>query len=188
MDYPRKIILTHPKLLNLENEFGEQIRLGREISKQIEETELLMGKIDIRLQVEEAKVDVKDLRDKGNEIIKSMDGVAKEFADKIKGIEKEIFERMKANTDPLLRTKHEELDKQKKELETERNKKALKAQKIKDRIVPLSQRLIKPYLENKYEDLGGLDVINGQVIAKVISYLDEWDKAFEKRLAKNNKK
>ena len=187
MEYPRTVVLKNEKMLKLQLDFAKEIEEGRAVSKQIEDVELEMGKIDIRLQVEEAKVDVKDLREKGNEIIKQMDGVAKDFAEKIKGIEKEIFERMKANTSPELRTQHEELDKQKKELETERNKKALKAQKFRDRIAPTAQRLIKSHLTNKYEDLGGLDVINGQIIAKIISYLDEWDKAFEKRLAKNNK-
>jgi len=185
--YPRRVKLDHPKLLKLELEKGELIEQGREFSRQIEETELEMGKIDIRLQAQEAKVDVADLKEKGKAIIKDMDNVANEFKNKIQAVEKEIFERMSKQTDPELRKKHQELEKIKKDLETERNKKALKAQQIKDRIIPLTRRLMTPHLENDYEDIYDVKLENGEMIGTIFSHLADFETKFRKKLEKSKK-
>lgn len=182
--YPRTVILDHPKLISLETQKGQIIQEGREISQQIADVELEMGKIDIRLQAEEAKVDISDLKLQGDTIVSEMEEVAKGYANKIKAIEQQIYDRMKAQTNPELRTQHELLKKQKEELETARNKKALKAQKIKDRIIPIARRLLKGQLQNKYEDYYDIQLKDGKMIGTIFSHLDEWNKNFEEKLKK----
>lgn len=179
--YPRQVTLDSPKLVKLEKQKGEIIEEGRSISKKIEEIELEMGKIDIRLQTEEAKVDVSDLKAQGDAIVKEMEIVAKGFADKIKAIEQQIYERMKAQTDPNLKEQYSLLEKTKESLETERNKKALKAQKIKDRIIPLARKLMAPYLESDYEDFSEIKLEDEKIVGTIFSHLDDWDKRFKEK-------
>lgn len=182
--YPRVITLNHPKLIKLEQEKGTIIEEGRAISQKIEEVELEMGKLDTRLQIEESKVDIKDLKLEGDGLVKEMEALIQEYTGKIKAIEVKIFDRMKANTDNKLREDHEVLAKQKEELENERNKKALKAQKIKDRIIPLARRVLAPHLENKYEDFYDIRLKDGVIVGTIFSHLNDWDKNFTEKLKK----
>lgn len=182
--YPRTITIDHPKLVKLEKEKGQTIAEGREISKQIEEIDLEMGKIDIRLQSEEAKVDIKDLKAEGDAIVKEMEGIAKSYAERIKAVEVKIFEKMAANTDPQLRKDHEVLKAKKEELENERNKKALKAQRTKDRIIPLARRVMAPYLKSEYEDFMEIKLEGERIVGTIFSHLDDWDKRFKEKRKK----
>ncbi len=179
--YPRIIKLTDKNLLKLEQEKGQIIEEGRVITQKIESLEVEMGKIDVRLQKEEAKVDIKDLKEQGNKISKEMDVSVKYYTDEIKKIQQAIFDRMSEKTDSELRKQHEELKKQKEILETERNKKALKAQKFKDRIIPLARKLLKPHLENEYEDFYDIKLENGEIVGSIFSHLDEFEKNYQKR-------
>jgi len=113
-----------------------------------------------------------------------MEVLAKEYGEKIKAIEQSIYDRMKANTDPALKTEYETLKKTKESLETERNKKALKAQRTKDKIIPLLRRLLIPHLQNEYEDLQGAELIDGVVKGYIFSHLEEWDKRFKEKRKK----
>ena len=70
--------------------------------------------------------------------------------------------------------------------EIERNKKALKAQKIKDRIIPIARRLLGEHLQNKYEDFYDIKLINGEMVGTIFSHLGEWNKAFDKKLEKQH--
>lgn len=182
--YPRQVTIESPKLVKLEKEKGQLIEEGRAISEKIQEIELEMGKIDIRLQSEEAKVDISDLKAQGEAIVKEMEGIAKEYAEKIKAIEVQIFDRMKANTDPKLKQEYEGLKKQKETLETERNKKALKAQRAKDRIIPLARKLLAPFLTNDYEDFSEVKLEGEVIVGTIFSHLDDWDKRFKEKRKK----
>ncbi len=179
--YPRIIEIDNSKLIELEQQKGALIEEGREFSRQIEALELEMGKINTRLEKEEAKVDIKDLKIISEKIGKQMDESLKYYREEIKKVQKDIFNRMKAKTDPKLREQYEELTKQKELLETERNKKALKAQKFKDRIVPLARKLMKPFLQNKYEDFYDIQLKDGKMVGQIFSHLDEFEKNFEKK-------
>lgn len=181
MDYPRIIKVNDPKLLQLEQEKGKFIEEGRKISEQIEVVELEMGKIDTRLQKEEAKVDINDLKVKQADLTKQMADALTYFTAEIKKAQQEIFDRMAGKTDPALREQHKILQKQKEDLETERNKKALKAQKFKDRIIPLAQKLLRPHLQNDYEDFYDIRLENGEMIGTIFSHLDEFEKTYKKK-------
>ncbi len=114
-----------------------------------------------------------------------MEALIKDYTDKIKFIETQIFDRMKEQTSQEFRTQHEILAKTKAELETERNKKALKAQKIKDRIIPIARRLLGKHLQNEYEDFYDIQLKDGVLVGTIFSHLDEWNKKFKERMKKN---
>lgn len=184
--YPRTVILDHPKLLSLEQQKAEIITEGRAISQKIADIDLEMGKIDVRVQAAEAKVDITDLKAQGDALVKEMEALIKTYTDKIKAIEHQIYDRMKAQTDPKLREDYERLKQTKDELETERNKKYLKAQKIKDRIIPIARRLLSKHLENEYEDYFDIQLKDGVLVGAIFSHLDEWDKKFKERKKKQD--
>lgn len=78
-----------------------------------------------------------------------------------------------------------ELSKQIDVLENERNKKGLKIQKLKDKLIPLAQELAKPLLLNKYEDLETIDLDpeTGKPTVNVFNHLEMWTENFDKNLA-----
>ena len=70
---------------------------------------------------------------------------------------------------------------QKQELETERNKIALSAQKFNDLIIPLSRDLIKPSLQDEYEDNDTIMIKDGEIVASIFSHLNDFKIQFNTR-------
>jgi len=99
----------------------------------------------------------------------------------INEIKKAIYAKIKKETPQELRDKYDEINKRKEEMETERNKIALSAQKYNDKIIPLSRDLIKPFLEDAYEDNDTIKVENGEIVATIFSHLDDFKINFNKK-------
>lgn len=177
MDYPRTVILEDPKLKKLILEKNDMILEGRSISEQIDTLEKEMSEINDKIVAEEEKIDVSDIMEKGKKLGEQMKVLLKKM-DKLK---KQVYERKKAGISKELIASFEEKENAKKELESKRNKIALKVQKWKDRIIPMGQRLAKPHLQNEYEDYETLMLDeNGNIIVKIFSHLEEWKERFKK--------
>jgi len=183
-DYPRVVKFNDATLFELETKKAQLIEQGRALSKQIEDIELEMGKIDVRLQTQEAEVDIKDLKDKGNKIGVEMDNALNYFKKEMKEIQEQIFKRMAEKTDPRLRNDHKKLEQQKLELEKKRNKMALKAQSVKDRILSLVPRVAKQYLTDEFDDYYDLKLENGEMILRIFNHLEDFKTNFRKKLLK----
>ena len=84
-------------------------------------------------------------------------------------LKKEIYDRMKTKAPPELHKTYEELKTKKEEVETERNKIAIKAQKRKDKVIPMVQKLIKPFLQDEFEDCGNIEIIDGELVVTIFS-------------------
>lgn len=177
MLYPKTVIIENPKLKDLLVKKGELIKIGRAKSEEIEVVEKEMTEVDIKLQEEEAKVDISDLNDKQKAIGAKVDEAIKEMNE----VKEEIFARMMAQTNPEYRTKYDELKKKKEELETERNKIALKAQKYNDKIIPLGKESMKPFIEDQYEDYDTLQLEGDEIVATIFSHLNDFKSNFKKR-------
>jgi seryl-tRNA synthetase len=177
MIYPKTIQIDNDKLKDLLIKKGDLITAGRAKSVEIEETEKKMDEIDKLIIEEEKKVNIDDLLEKEKGVTAKVDEAIKEMNE----IKKEIYERMIVQTNPALRTRHEELTKKKEELETERNKIALKAQKYNDKLIPLGRKLMKPFLTDQYEDYETLGIEEGMVMATIFSHLQEWKNNFKKK-------
>lgn len=175
--YPKNIQIEHPKLKELIIKKGELVTRGRGVSEEIEQVEKEMEEADKAVQAEEAKVDITDLNDKAKAIGAKVDEAIKEM----QGVKQEIFDRMMAQTPPELRTKYDELRKKKEDLETERNKIALKAQKFNDKIIPLGREMMKPFLQDQYEDYDSLYIEDGKVVATIFSHLADFKNNFKRK-------
>ena len=175
--YPKIVQIENDKLKDLLTKKGNLITIGRGKSEEIDQVEKEMAEIDTKLQEEEAKVDITDLNDKAKAIGARVD----EAIEEMKVVNKEIYDRMMDKTNPELRTKYEELKNKKESLEEERNKIALKAQKFNDKIIPLGREMMKPFLEDQYEDYETLSLEGDEIVATIFSHLNDFKTNFKKK-------
>lgn len=174
--YPRETKLENEELRSLIGEKGKLVSEGRTLSEEIEKLEIEMSKIEELLKVEEKKVDLTELHKKEKAITKRMEKCIEDIDE----VTQEIYAKIKAETPQEIRDKYDELNKQKEEKETERNKIALSAQKFNDKIIPLSRELMKPLLQDEYEDYDTVFLKDGQITCGVFSHLDDFKTNFNK--------
>lgn len=175
--YPKTKQIENNKLKELLTKKGELVFTGRAKSEEIETTEKQMEEIDLKVQEEEKKVDITDLNDKAKAISVKVDKAIKEM----EIVKKEIFDRMIKQVPAELHTLYDELKKKKETLEEERNKIALKAQKYNDKIIPLGKELMKPFLEDQYDDYDSLYLDNGEIYATIFNHLVDFRNNFKKK-------
>jgi len=175
--YPRTIKLEDDKLKSLIEAKGELVKKGRAKSAEIEKIEIEMDKIEKDLMKEEKKVDLKEFKKREKDISKRMEKCIKD----IDVVKKDIWAKIKEETPQDLRDKYDKADKSKEKLENERNKIALKAQKYNDKIIPLGRKLMKPYLENEFEDYDTIMMKDGEILSSIFSHLEEFKINFNKR-------
>lgn len=171
-----KIKLNNKKLEEYLLKKGVLINTGRELSIKIDELDKDMETIDKKIQEEEAKVDLTDLKEREQEITK----IVEKAIEDMNAIKQEIYERMKKQVEGELHTKYDELKKEKEELETERNKTAIKVQKYNDKIIPLGRKEMKPFLKDEFDDYDTLRIENGEVVATIFNHLEEFKTNFKK--------
>jgi len=173
--YPKKVKLAdNEELKELIKEKSEIVITGRKKSEEIEELEKQMAETEKQLIEEEKKVDLKEFEKKRKSITKRMEKCTKDVED----LQKLIVEKIKAGTPQELRDKYDNLKKQKDDAETERNKIALDAQKRNDKIIPLAREIMKPYLENQYDDYESIQIENGELVATIFNHLQEFEERF----------
>lgn len=173
--YPRKIVLEDPKLKKLLVEKQDMILAGREVSQEVEDLEIEMTNIDKEIQELEKTADTDDLKSKTEEITEKFNRVIEEM----ETVKKSLYERAKLKVPQEIIDKYEGTKKLKEDKEIERNKIALKAQKWTDKIVPIAQKLMKPQLQDEYEDYYGLVLENGEIVGTIFSHRDDFEKRFK---------
>lgn len=183
MEYPRTVILEDGKLKTLLQEKMELVLEGREMSQKIEDVEANMKAIDTEIQTYEKKVDISDLDAKAREITEAMNAIIAQM----EGLKKEVKDRIRAGVPDTFYAQYEENEAKKKSLESDRNKTALKIQKKNDKIIPLGQKLMKPHLQDKYEDYDSLRIEDGQIVGSIFSHLAMFNEQFDKRISANQK-
>lgn len=158
---------------------------GRRISGTLENIE---GKIK-RLEEKEKKitsrvVPPKELTDKGDVITKQIAGLS----DELDGILRKISDAKLEAIPKIIKDDHYTLMKEREKLERDRNKIALKVQKIKDKIVPLVQKEVSPLVRKerivtinigKYDDIETAKAKDGKVVISTFNHLEDWQKKFK---------
>ncbi len=177
MSYPRKIVIENQKLKKLLEDNRDRIIIGRELSVEIDNLEAELQKTDAEIQKWEAKADLTSLQDRAEVITKQFNVAVQSMED----LKTEMYKLAKAKVPSKLYDKYAETTKLKEQKEKERNKTALKAQKIKDVITPMAQKIMKPHLESEYEDFYGLVIENGEVIGTIFSHLNDFQERFKKK-------
>lgn len=179
-NYPRKVVLVSPKLKEFLVKKGEFITAGRSQSDRVEELEKDMEVAEQNIQEAEKKADLGDLHKKADEITERFNAVVKEMDE----VKKQLYARVKEVVPPELYEAYEKAKSAKEKMEKERNKNALKAQKYNDRIIPIVQKLVKPHLENKFEDVERVELEKGVIVASIFSHLHDFETNFERKRKK----
>lgn len=167
------ITIKNNKLVELLNQKADIINAGRKISMELELMQKDITDFEEKEKAITLSVECKEKVDAGN-------ALKAEIEDKLKQLEKlgQEIEKEKLKAIPVeIRDKHLALLKKKEGLERERNKLALKIQKIKDRLIPIVRREVGPLLK-EYEDIETATVNGDAVDITTFSYLEEWKKAF----------
>ena len=175
--YPKTVQIENDKLKQLLIKKGELITIGRAKSEEIEKLEKEMEETDALVQAEEKKVNIDDLLEKEKVETK----IVEECIAKMKVIKQEIYDRMIKEVPTELHIKYDELKKKKEDLETERNKIALKAQKYNDKIIPLAKECMKPFLEDRFDDYDTLQLDGDEIVATIFNHLVDWKANFKKK-------
>jgi len=68
-------------------------------------------------------------------------------------------------------------------LENDRNKVALRVQKIKDKIIPFAKKIKKDQL-GRYEDIQSIDLIGEDIVLTTFDYIQEYKKQLEEKINK----
>lgn len=149
---------------------------GRKISQQIEEIEIKIKRFEDKEKKITAKVELpKTLTDRGDEVTKQI----MKLSDELDAIGKEINDTKLAAIPKEMKADHLKLLADKEVLERDRNKVALKVQKIKDKVVPIIQKEVKPLL-GEYDDIETAKTKDGQVVINAFNYLDDFKKKFRR--------
>ncbi len=180
-EYPRTVILEDKRLASFLKEKGELIKKGIAKSEEIETIEKDMTEIDKQVRVIEKTVDITDIDERAKLITESFNAVVQQMED----IKKEISARLSAAIPPEMIKEYDDKKKKKESLENERNKIALKVQKFNDKIIPLGQRLMKPMLQDEFEDYGSLQLEEDKVVATIFSHMADFTDRFLKKKKPN---
>jgi len=147
---------------------------GMEVSKKLEKVEKEIADFEKKEKAITAKIEVKDLKERGDKLndecqkkFEELQSVIKQIEEiKLKGIPKDIKEAHLAKM------------KEREQLERERNKIFMKVQKIKDRVIPIIQKEVKPLLK-EYDDIETAKTKDGKVILKTFNHLEEFKAKFK---------
>lgn len=172
----KNIILENKKLYDLIVAKDSIVDEGRKISQKIEVIEKKVKVFeDKEKEITGKIVPPKELTDRGDVIVKEINRLDKELMPLIKAINDAKLEAVPIK----IRDEHLQLLKDKEVLERDRNKLALKVQKIKDKLIPLIQKTVKPLLEDKYDDIETAKTKDGKVVISTYNRLEEWKQNFK---------
>lgn len=170
------IIIDNKKLHDLIATKDELVKGGRKISSELETIEFKINKIQNKEKKITGNCEPKELLTKGEiarlemeRAMKAFDKIAAEIKQtKLDAIPKEMKEEHFA----LMATREK--------LENDRNKIALKIQKIKDKLIPMLKKEIKPHLK-EFDDTETVEIKDGKVHVKTFNHLDDFKARFKKR-------
>lgn len=148
----------------------ELVTEGRGLTAQIEQKERRIKYYEEKEKEITGKVQPDgELKETGDKLVAQINELTGQLEKLAKTIEKK---KLAAIPDKMLE-EHKALLKEKEQLERERNKLALKIQKIKDRIIPIIKKEVKPLL-GEYDDIETAKAKNGKVVVTTFNHLEDW--------------
>lgn len=181
----RTITIENPKAVDFIRLKDSLVEGGIKLSREIEKLEDIIAKQnDVeRKYTDKDTPEIKNLIEEGDVIEKEMNERMKELEELGNKIMALKLEQIPED----LMKKHYDLRKEKEEKERERNKVALRVQKIKDRLVPLMRKILKPEL-TEFEDTETVKVAGNKLEVNIFSHLDDWTRKFREAKEKNTPK
>lgn len=156
----------------------ELVNEGRKISRDIENVEIKIKTYENREKAITGKVKPDpEIQARGDKLAEEVNAKIEE----LNKIGKEI-EAMKLAAIPAeMKAEHLALLKKKEDLERDRNKVALKIQKIKDRIIPMIQKIVKPLLKDEYDDIETAKLQGDKITIQTFNHVTDFKNKFKKR-------
>lgn len=177
MTYPKKVTIEDAKLHKLLSEKSALIIEGRAVSEQIDKLEKEMDEIDTQVRQIEKTVNIEEFHAQEQEIVAEVERATA----KMQEIQKQIYAKIKEVVPEEMGKDFDEAKKKKEELEEKRNKIALKAQKYNDKIVPLGRKLMKPFLEDDFDDYDSIRLDNDVIVCTIFNHLVDFKTNFKKK-------
>lgn len=172
------INIENPKLLALLMEKNDLVTSGRKISSQMETIEFKIKKFQDKEKIITAKIDPKELREKAEALQDAIQKQMKEFD----VLAREIQDIKLAGVPAQMKADHLALMKEREQMERDRNKIALKVQKLKDKAVPIIKKEVKPHLQ-EYDDIETAEIKDGKIVVKTFNHLEQFRANFKKKHA-----
>lgn len=169
------IKIFNNKLLKLLVDKNALVKEGRKISSMLETIEFKIKKFQDKEKIITGKYEPKDLMTRGEIIRLELERVMKKFEE----ISTELKEAKLAQIPAKMKADHEALMAERVKLETERNKIALKIQKIKDRAVPIIKAEVKPHLK-EYDDIETAEVVDDHIEVVTFNHVEQFKQKFRK--------
>lgn len=170
------IILKNKKILEYLLQKEDLVKTGRKMSKDIEKIEKEIATLDKEERKITDKVLPKDLIDEGEKLKAEINSKIEVLGE----ISKKISDAKLAAIPEIMVKKHYKLRDDKEQLERERNKIALKIQKVKDRLIPLVKKEVTPQLQ-EFEDIEKVEIKKGEAVVSVFNHVEEFKKTFKKK-------
>ena len=162
--------------MKLIEEKNALVKGGRKISSELETVDFKIKKFQDKEKVITGKTEPKDLMTKGEIIRLELERAMENFNKIAAEIQEAKLQAIPAD----MKADHLALMKKRDELETERNKVALKIQKIKDKLIPILKKEIKPFLK-EYDDTESVEIKNGKIMVETFNYLENFKKQFKSK-------
>ena len=170
------IEFTNKRLHDYIVEKDNLVNVGRGISREIEALEIKIRRFEEKEKRITGKViPPKELTDKGDALVKQVTKLNEELTKIAQEINKSKLDAIPQE----MIDDHKKLLKDKEILERERNKIALKVQKIKDRVIPIVQKEVKPLL-GEYDDIETAKTKEGKVVITTYNHLEDFKRKFKK--------
>lgn len=166
--------IINKKIVALLKEKDELVKQGRSVSNQIEKLELKIKELEDKEKAITEKVQPTELGEEAEKLKAEINEKIKQFEKIAQDI---VTTKLKAIPE-VIEKKHKDLLSEKEKLERDRNKLALKVQKVKDKVVPMLQKEIKPHLK-EYEDVESAELKGEVVKVTIFSHLEEFKKSYK---------
>ena len=170
----RTVEIKDNKLKDLIEKKSALIMEGRAVSEEVEATEVQMKEVDDKLVAAEKLVDITDLDVKAKDITDRFNVIQEDM----NALNKEVMERLSANAPKEFKEEYDALKVKKDELEEKRNKIALNAQKYNDKIIPLTRKLMKPFLEDEFDDYEGVSIENDIIVGRIFNHVEDFKSSY----------
>lgn len=174
----RTVEIKDNKLKDLIEKKSALIMEGRAVSEEVEATEAQMKEVDDKLVAAEKLVDITDLDVKAKDITDRFNVIQEDM----NALNKEVMERLATNVPKEFKEEYDTLKVKKDELEEKRNKIALNAQKYNDKIIPLTRKLMKPFLEDEFDDYEGVSIENDIIVGRIFNHVEDFKSSYRAKI------
>lgn len=169
------ILIENKKVHDFIVEKDALVNDGRKISQKIDDIEKQISVFEGKERDITGKVDVGELKEMGEKL----NAECLEKFELLQKVVKQIEDKRLSFVPKEMKDAHLKLLKDKEKLERDRNKIFLKVQKIKDRIIPIIQKEVKPLLA-EYDDIETAKTKDGKVVISTFNHLTEFKRKYGK--------